>query len=143
MRPRRWSHVSRHILVGVALELALVTAAMYWWAGLSVWAGVAIAASVIVGFRCLISLFTFTVSWFFSARDADTEPLYLHQLLGIMARETGAVAIVVHSSLPSARLCSVTERTGVADSAVIRRVSASPGSTRERIVGRNRRDFPL
>lgn len=90
MRPRRWSHVSRHILVGVPLELTLVTAALYFWAGVGVLAGLAIAVSLIVAFRCLLALFTFIVSWFFSSRNAKPEPLYLHQLLGILARETGA-----------------------------------------------------
>lgn len=90
MLTRRWSWVSRHILVGVPTEMLAVTFVLSWWGGLSVWAGIAVALSLIVAFRCLLSLTTFVVSWWFSSRNVEPVPLFLHQQLGILIRETGA-----------------------------------------------------
>jgi len=90
MFSERWSWLSRHILIGVPVELVVVTIILTTVAGLNVWTGVAIALALIVGFRALLSVFTFAISWWFNSRNAEPAPLKLHQMLGILARETGA-----------------------------------------------------
>jgi len=90
MFSERWSLLSRHILIGVPLELTVVTLILTGWVGLSVWASLAMALAAIVVFRCLLSLLTFVISWWFNSRNAEPAPQYLHQWLGILARETGA-----------------------------------------------------
>lgn len=86
----RWSHVSRHILIGIALELSIVTAVLAGWVGMSVWAGFAIALAAIVCGRCLLALLTFAVSWWFNYDSAEPAPLNLHQRIDMLARETVA-----------------------------------------------------
>lgn len=86
----RWSHVSRHILIGITIELSIVTGALAGWAGMSVWASLAIALAVIVCGRCLLALLTFAVSGWFNYQNAEPAPLNLRQRAGMLARETFA-----------------------------------------------------
>lgn len=88
MFSERWSRVSRQILIGISLELLIVTVLLAGWGGLSLWASVAIALAAIVLFRCLVSLITFLISWWYNSRSARPEPLGLRRSVALVGRET-------------------------------------------------------
>lgn len=72
---RRWSSVSRHIIIGVSLELVVVSVLLSWWAGLSVWASLVLAIALIFLVRILLALFSFALAWWFRSEHGDAQSL--------------------------------------------------------------------
>lgn len=87
---RRWSAVSRHIIIAVIVEIVTVGSLLLWWGDLNVWFSLALALAIIFLFRIIIALLSFVLAWWFRSPLGDIHSLSIVQYLGMVLREIGA-----------------------------------------------------
>ncbi|MDJ0957292.1 MAG: alpha/beta fold hydrolase [Arenicellales bacterium] len=85
---RRWSSVSRYILTGVSLEIAII-GFLFLLVGFSLWSSLVLAIVLIILFRIWLALMSFAIAWSF--RSQQTGPsLTIGEWLNLVLREIAA-----------------------------------------------------
>lgn len=85
---RRWSAISRHIIISIFLEIVVVGCLAFWWGGLNVWCSLLLALVVILLFRIVIALLSFVLAWWFGSPPGEAHSLSVLQYLCMVLRES-------------------------------------------------------
>lgn len=119
---RRWSAVSRHIIISLVLELIVVASALFWWGGLGIWLSTSLALGVIVAYRLVIAVLSFVVAWWFGSPVDGEYSLgvakYLHMVLSEIAAFM-KLFFFFHALEPLLNRHDADEQNGVADEVVL------------------------
>lgn len=86
---RRWSSVSRYIVVGVAFEIAVISF-LFWLVGFVLWASLVLAIVLIILIRIWLSLVSFAIAWWFQARQSNVQLLTFREGSNLVLREIAA-----------------------------------------------------
>ncbi len=83
----RWSSVSRHIIIGLFLEIIVVGALSYWWLALNIWLSLGAVVAVIMLFRLVLALMSFAIAWWYRSPPGDMHCLNAARYLLMVLRE--------------------------------------------------------
>lgn len=84
---RRWSAVSRHIIVMVITEIVVITTLLFWWAGLNIWVSLVSALALIILFRIFIALLSFGLAWWYGSPPSEDHSMSTMQCVRMVTEE--------------------------------------------------------
>ena len=90
MSLRRWSSVSRHIVLGVAIELTAVSLVLSWQFGFGVWMSLMLSILLMLAMRCLLPVLSFLFAWWLRPEGGQRVTLSMRQFSVMVVREIGA-----------------------------------------------------